>query len=266
MNDGWHASGHNGVDFAGKTAGAADGMKIPAVMGGKVINVFKNNKTAGNAIVVQGADGRVYQYNHMKNAPSYKVGDTIKQGQVLGLIGSTGRSSGPHLDLKISQGGKYVDPLKVIKSIQDASLKKNSGGVPVGNLKDINSEPVSSKGKASFPSSWKLNQATKAPGYQTYKSHLNEALKSGKIPADWVVDLTELVGRESTWNPSAKNPNSTAHGYGQFLKSTRADYEKKTGLNYNNPVHQIIMMAQYVKDRYGTPEKALAFWDKNNYY
>lgn len=38
------------------------------------------------------------------------------------------------------------------------------------------------------------------------------------------------------------------------------------GLNYSNPVDQLIMMAQYVKDRYGTPEKALQFWDKNKWY
>jgi len=78
--------------------------------------------------------------------------------------------------------------------------------------------------------------------------------------------LPELVGRESSWSSAAKNPNSTAHGYGQFLDSTRRNYEKKTGLDYDNPVHQLAMMAQYVKDRYGTPDKALAFWDKNKWY
>jgi hypothetical protein len=101
---------------------------------------------------------------------------------------------------------------------------------------------------------------------QSYQGHLNKAIQSGAIPKEWAGALTELVGRESSWNPTAKNPKSTAHGYGQFLKSTRSDYEKKTGLDYDNPVHQLIMMAQYVKDRYGTPEKALAFWDKNRWY
>lgn len=108
-------------------------------------------------------------------------------------------------------------------------------------------------------------QASKSGSFKTYQTHLNQAIKMG-VPAEWASALTELVGRESSWNSSAKNPKSTAHGYGQFLNSTRSNYEKKTGLNYSNPVHQLVMMAEYVKDRYGTPEKALAFWDKNKWY
>jgi hypothetical protein len=110
------------------------------------------------------------------------------------------------------------------------------------------------------------SQASKSETFGTYQNHLKSAIDSGAIPAGWAQALTELVGRESSWNSNAKNPNSTAHGYGQFLNSTRSNYEKKTGLDYDNPVHQLIMMAQYVKDRYGTPDKALAFWNKNKWY
>jgi hypothetical protein len=109
-------------------------------------------------------------------------------------------------------------------------------------------------------------QSSKSSTFNTFKSHLNQAIQTGGVPASWAPALTELVGRESSWNPKAKNPNSTAHGYGQFLKSTRSNYEKKTGLNYDDPVNQLVMMAQYVKDRYGTPEKALQFWDANRWY
>lgn len=100
---------------------------------------------------------------------------------------------------------------------------------------------------------------------QSFQSNMNAAVKMGVDPS-WVPLLSEIVKRESSYNPTAKNPNSSAYGYGQFLSSTRANYEKKTGLNYNNPVHQLVMMAQYVKDRYGTPSNALAFWNKNHWY
>jgi SLT domain-containing protein len=86
------------------------------------------------------------------------------------------------------------------------------------------------------------------------------------LPKEWTPVLSEIVKRESSFDPTAKNPKSSAYGYGQFLKSTRAEYEKKTGLNYDNPVHQLVMMGQYVKDRYKNPANALAFWNKNNYY
>lgn len=78
--------------------------------------------------------------------------------------------------------------------------------------------------------------------------------------------MSQLVANESSWNPNAQNPNSTASGYGQFLNSTQADYEKKTGLSYDDPVNQLVMMTQYVDDRYGGVQQALNFWNKNNHY
>jgi hypothetical protein len=102
-------------------------------------------------------------------------------------------------------------------------------------------------------------------GPSSFKTNMNTAISRG-VPADWAPLLSEIVRRESSYNPGAKNPTSTAYGYGQFLASTRAQYEKKTGLSYNDPVNQLIMMYQYVKDRYGTPQNALAFWNKNHWY
>ncbi|WP_050613331.1 aggregation-promoting factor C-terminal-like domain-containing protein [Bacillus testis] len=105
-----------------------------------------------------------------------------------------------------------------------------------------------------------------AKGTASFNKNMAAAVATGKVNSAWVPILTEIVKRESGFNPTAKNPKSTAYGYGQFLKSTRAQYEKKTGLSYDNPVNQLIMMAQYVKDRYKTPENALAFWNKNHWY
>jgi hypothetical protein len=102
-------------------------------------------------------------------------------------------------------------------------------------------------------------------GPQAFQSHMSQAVARG-VDSSWVPLLSEIVKRESSYNPSAKNPKSTAYGYGQFLSSTRSNYEKKTGLSYSDPVNQLIMMAQYVKDRYGSPANALAFWNKNHWY
>jgi hypothetical protein len=102
-------------------------------------------------------------------------------------------------------------------------------------------------------------------GPASFKTHMNTAISRG-VPAEWAPLLSEIVRRESSYNPSAKNPTSTAYGYAQFLASTRKQYESKTGLSYNDPVNQLIMMYQYVKDRYGTPQNALNFWNKNHWY
>jgi hypothetical protein len=141
--------------------------------------------------------------------------------------------------------------------------------VPEGKLRGIYGAetPIQNTKASSYSNTWKTQkEAVKSSSYQTYKQHLVSAIQSGKISANWAPALTELVGRESSWNPGARNGHSTAYGYGQFLSSTRSNYEKKMGLNYSNPVNQLIMMAQYVKDRYGSPEAALAFWDRNKYY
>jgi hypothetical protein len=102
-------------------------------------------------------------------------------------------------------------------------------------------------------------------GTASFQSHMSQAVQKG-VPQEWVPLLSEIVKKESSYNPYADNPTSTAYGYGQFLDSTRRNYEKKTGLSYSDPVNQLIMMAQYVKDRYQTPQKALLFWNKNHWY
>jgi len=74
--------------------------------------------------------------------------------------------------------------------------------------------------------------------------------------------FNSIVYKESRWNDTAQNPNSTAHGLCQFLKSTYAIYGGKT----DNPERQIDMCLEYVFDRYNTPSKALAFHIRNGWY
>jgi hypothetical protein len=74
--------------------------------------------------------------------------------------------------------------------------------------------------------------------------------------------LEELVTRESSWNPEAQNPTSTAYGLFQFLDSTWANYGQKT----SDPAAQARAGLAYIRDRYGSPQAALSFHDKNNYY
>lgn len=102
-------------------------------------------------------------------------------------------------------------------------------------------------------------------GTAAFNTNLTEANKQG-VPASDNAPLTWLVQHESGFNPNAKNPKSTAYGYGQFLTSTRRQYEKETGLSYNDPVGQLVMMDMYVKDRYGSAANAVNFWKKNGWY
>lgn len=75
--------------------------------------------------------------------------------------------------------------------------------------------------------------------------------------------LKTLVQKESSWNPNAKNPTSSAAGLFQFLSATRSAY----GIGLGSSVYdQVVAGAQYIKDRYGSPASALAFHNANNWY
>lgn len=80
--------------------------------------------------------------------------------------------------------------------------------------------------------------------------------------AQWAA-LSWIIDRESSWNPNAQNPTSTAYGLFQFLDSTWAG----TGIpKTSNFVQQIIAGLRYIASRYGTPLGAQSFWQANGYY
>lgn len=246
------------------------GKPIPSISSGKILQVFKNNPTAGNGVLVQGDDGRLYKYIHMKNSPTFSVGQKIKAGQQLGLIGSTGRSTGPHLDLQIMENGKHIDPVALLKKLQGGTFKKPANE---GKLKDlyeqgVKGQPSGGGGGSSYTNTWKTQkEAKKSAGYKTYKSNLIEAVNAGGVPPSAAVALTELIGRESSWNHKVKNKKSSASGYGQFVNKTKLDFKRKyPQLDYSKPRDQIILTYLYVKERYGTPEAALSAWDKKGWY
>lgn len=99
---------HQGVDL-----GAPKGTPIIATRSGKV--VFATwNKSAGYYVKIDHGDGFASVYMHMTHY-IVKSGDTVKAGQTIGYVGSTGTSTGNHLHFGISYKGTYVNPAKYIK-------------------------------------------------------------------------------------------------------------------------------------------------------
>lgn len=95
----WHA----GVDLAGK-----DGSDIIAVAAGVVTYAGERNGY-GNLVEVDHGDGLVTRYGHCKTI-SVQVGDVVQKGQVVALMGSTGRSTGPHVHFEVLRDGKSENP------------------------------------------------------------------------------------------------------------------------------------------------------------
>ena len=108
----WHPvtgkwSMHNGVDLP-----APKGTPIYATRSGYV-TIATYHYTAGNYVTINHQDGYSSVYMHMTHYVVSK-GDYVKAGQLIGYVGSTGRSTGPHLHFGISYMGEYVNPMDYI--------------------------------------------------------------------------------------------------------------------------------------------------------
>ena len=100
---------HAGADFAGPA-----GSAVLAVASGVVTRAgFMDGM--GNIVAINHGGGYVTRYAHNeKNL--VKVGDTVKKGQKIALMGNSGRSTGPHVHFEVLHNGKSVNPLKYVRS------------------------------------------------------------------------------------------------------------------------------------------------------
>lgn len=99
---------HTGVDLAARTG-------TPIYAGGDgVITYYKWQSGYGNKIEIQHVNGYETAYGHLSRfVDGLSAGSKVRQGQVIGYVGSTGQSTGPHLHYEISINGNLVDPLSV---------------------------------------------------------------------------------------------------------------------------------------------------------
>lgn len=109
---GYSSTNHDGIDIGG-TGGNLDGQAADSIGSGKVIQVGYEEKGYGNYVVVDHGNGYTSLYGHLQKA-TVKQGDTVSAGQQVGVIGSTGSSSAPHLHLRVHKNGQSIDPRTVI--------------------------------------------------------------------------------------------------------------------------------------------------------
>lgn len=98
---------HNGIDYA-----APRGTPVSAIGNGKVIKVARS-RAAGKYVKIRHSNGYESSYLHLSRfARGLKVGKKVKQGQTIAYVGSTGLSTGPHLDFRMKKNGKYINPAR----------------------------------------------------------------------------------------------------------------------------------------------------------
>ena len=86
------------------------GTEIYSTGKGKVVLVEKSNSGYGYHVIVDHGYGYQTLYGHMSQI-SVRQGQTVKRGEVLGLVGNTGLSSAPHLHYEVLKNGNKVDPV-----------------------------------------------------------------------------------------------------------------------------------------------------------
>ena len=119
-----------GQDFAKHRARGSAGADYPAPAGTSIKPVAEGQvveagygKTGGNYVRIKHADGSMTSYMHMGSPSPLKAGDRVTRSTVIGSVGSTGRSTGPHLHLEVKDAsGRQIDPEEYLK-----------GSVPLGS-------------------------------------------------------------------------------------------------------------------------------------
>ena len=137
---------HLGIDYA-----APVGTPVQTVADGTV--KFAGKKGGfGNFVEIKHANNFTTMYGHLKSfGAGIKVGARVKQGQTVGYVGSTGLSTGPHLDFRIKEGNKFLDFLKMKNrnsAVRDVpnEKRKEFDELKVLYLKELNAaqeKPVS---------------------------------------------------------------------------------------------------------------------------
>ncbi len=109
---------HAGIDIASPFY-----QEVKAAMDGEVLLAAETRSGYGNVVVLRHDRGYVTIYGHMSVIIS-KAGETVRQGQAIGGVGSTGKSTGPHLHFEVRHDGRPIDPMTVLPMTLDEFLEQ----------------------------------------------------------------------------------------------------------------------------------------------
>jgi murein DD-endopeptidase MepM/ murein hydrolase activator NlpD len=125
---------HHGVDYS-----APAGTPVQAIGDGKVLEARMGyNRGGGNMIKIRHNSVYTTAYLHLSGfAKGIKQGVYVHQGDVIGYVGSTGLSTGPHLDFRFYQNGKAIDPLKVEAPPVDPVREENRSAFDSAKIKAL---------------------------------------------------------------------------------------------------------------------------------
>lgn len=122
---------HNGIDLVAKSKTGGTGTDYITAHSGGTVSGVGYNSSAGNYVRIKTASNVVMYYHHLKNMSTLKEGQSVKRGDVIGYMGSTGKSTGAHLHFGIKVGDQWVDPEPYLDHDYAPAVKTVTLALPV---------------------------------------------------------------------------------------------------------------------------------------
>lgn len=229
------STNHGGIDLAAPT-----GTQIAAVLGG-LVTIAGEYGGYGNAVKIDHGNGVESLYGHM-SAVGVAPGQQVTAGQVIGNVGSTGISTGPHLHLSMYKDGEAIDPLPYVQ------------GAPIMAGNTLAGALMAEYNRRKFG----IGAAGALGGSGDVASWIMQALAITGQSMDYLDELMYIAQMESGGDPNAINlwdSNAAAghpsKGLMQTIDSTFAAYALPGYEDIWNPVHNTIAAIRYMNERYG---------------
>ena len=282
---------HAGIDFA-----VPIGTAVAAALDGTVLRAGTNIVAGrtGKGMLLGHSNNRHTYYGHLSSFVA-GIGDAVSKGMTIARSGNTGRSTGPHLHFETWSGNTPQDPAKYLNGAilpgGQKGLADDGGGWfdPLAPFRALG-EKITSWLTDKFPNAEYMLDASIGMAKQGFDSMLEWAKSKVGLASDdgdsggtgnasgsvisqvrdvakrfgwdsgdqWTA-LSQLINKESSWNPNAANPSSSARGLFQKMTSIHGPVESTAGGQANWGLN-------YIKRSYGTPAAAWAFHKRNNWY
>lgn len=101
---------HNGIDIAGNI-----GTTVHSAADGIVEKIIYSKTGYGKSVTVRHSFGFETRYAHMAIITVLRKGQKVRRGEIIGMVGSTGKSTGNHLHFEVNKDGLYLDPIDFVK-------------------------------------------------------------------------------------------------------------------------------------------------------
>lgn len=178
----------------------------------------------GNYVMIEHSDGTITLYGHMyEGSITVRSGEQVSQGQVIGKMGSSGRSTGAHLHFEVRSNGKQVNPLNFISE----------------------SNPYPSKSSSSYINASEVKQS------------ICKSLKNKNYSDVGTAAILTNMYYESSFDPTATGDGETSYGLCQWHESRYDNLKSSYPTNYHTPEAQFNYLIYELENSYSSLNKSL---------